>query len=71
MTIDINIKLSKLCTEMEMTMEKVNQEITDRKDGDKELWKGVNGIKAWIIAGMSSTIIAMAVFILNVIHSKG
>jgi len=49
----------------------LNQEILVRKEGDRELWKGLNQMKAWVIGGMGSTILAMALFILNLVVHPG
>ena len=56
-----------ICKENEAVKANLKQEITDRKKGDDDLWAGLNEMKRWIIGGMGSTIIAMGVFILNMV----
>lgn len=34
------------------------------------LWKGLNAMKGWVITGMGSTILAMALFILELVTKK-
>jgi hypothetical protein len=58
---------SGICERNEGVKENLKQEILDRKSGDSELWKGLNQMKAWVITGMGSTIVGMALFILNLL----
>jgi hypothetical protein len=62
---------SGVCERVDGVKENLAQEILDRKAGDSELWKGLNQMKAWVIGGMGSTILAMALFILNMVVHPG
>lgn len=44
--------------------------IDNNEKNIQDLWKGLNEMKRWIIGGMGSTIIAMAVFIANILWGK-
>jgi hypothetical protein len=61
---------SGVCKEVESISKNLTVETADRKTEQNELWKGLNGLKGMLMAEMGSIILAMGVFILEMVFKK-
>ena len=60
---------SGICANIENLDNEIKQEKADRVTDRTEIWKAIDSMRGWVVAGMGTVVLAMGTFIINNISS--